>query len=78
MRHGIVATPIKKPPTGRIMEMRLLVSADRFGALALAACLAVSTGAAFSQEYPARQIRAVLPFPAGGGSDLIARVTAQR
>jgi tripartite-type tricarboxylate transporter receptor subunit TctC len=31
-----------------------------------------------AQEYPARQIRVVLPFPAGGGSDLIARVTAQR
>ena len=34
--------------------------------------------AALSQEYPARQVRVVLPFPAGGGSDLIARVVAQK
>jgi tripartite-type tricarboxylate transporter receptor subunit TctC len=31
-----------------------------------------------SQEYPAKPVRIVLPFPAGGGSDLIARVLAQR
>ena len=34
--------------------------------------------AALAQEYPARQIRVVLPFPAGGGSDIIARVVAQK
>lgn len=34
--------------------------------------------AALSQEYPAKQIRVVLPFPAGGGSDIIARVVAQK
>jgi len=33
---------------------------------------------ALAQEYPARQIRVVLPFPAGGGSDIIARVVAQK
>lgn len=33
---------------------------------------------AFSQAYPARAIRIVLPFPAGGGSDVIARVAAQK
>ena len=33
---------------------------------------------AFGQEYPAKQVRVVLPFPAGGGSDLIARVVAQK
>jgi tripartite-type tricarboxylate transporter receptor subunit TctC len=31
-----------------------------------------------AQEYPVKSIRMVLPFPAGGGSDLIARVTAQK
>jgi tripartite-type tricarboxylate transporter receptor subunit TctC len=40
------------------------------------ACL--SALPALAQEYPARQIRVVLPFPAGGGSDLIARVVAQK
>ncbi len=33
---------------------------------------------AWAQEYPARQVRLVLPFPAGGGSDLIGRVVAQK
>jgi tripartite-type tricarboxylate transporter receptor subunit TctC len=31
-----------------------------------------------AQEYPTRSVRMVLPFPAGGGSDLIARVVAQK
>lgn len=33
---------------------------------------------AVAQEFPARTIRMVLPFPAGGGSDLVARIIAQR
>ena len=33
---------------------------------------------ALSQEYPVKQVRVVLPFPAGGGSDIIARVVAQK
>jgi tripartite-type tricarboxylate transporter receptor subunit TctC len=32
----------------------------------------------WAQDYPAKQVRVVLPFPAGGGSDLIARVVAQK
>ena len=33
---------------------------------------------AVAQEYPTRAIRMVLPFPAGGGSDLVARIIAQK
>jgi len=33
---------------------------------------------ALAQEYPAKQIRLVVSFPAGGGSDLVARVVAQK
>ena len=43
---------------------------------AVLACLPVLP--ALAQEYPARQVRVVLPFPAGGGSDIIARVVAQK
>jgi tripartite-type tricarboxylate transporter receptor subunit TctC len=33
---------------------------------------------ALAQEFPTRTIRMVLPFPAGGGSDLVARIIAQK
>jgi tripartite-type tricarboxylate transporter receptor subunit TctC len=46
--------------------------------LAAAACCIACVGAAWAQEYPLRSIRMLVPFPAGGGSDLIARVTAQK
>lgn len=42
-------------------------------ALSLAGALPV-----LAQEYPTRSVRMVLPFPAGGGSDLVARIIAQR
>lgn len=44
--------------------------------VALAAVLAAVPVAA--QEFPTRAIRMVLPFPAGGGSDLVARIIAQK
>ena len=42
--------------------------------------IAVLAGAApaAAQEFPARAVRMVLPFPAGGGSDLVARIIAQK
>src|SRR5437870_1510566 len=33
---------------------------------------------AFSQTYPARQIRLIVPFPAGGGTDIVARILSQK
>lgn len=47
--------------------------------IALAGVLsALSALPAWSQDYPARQIRMVVSFPAGGGSDVIARIVAQK
>lgn len=34
--------------------------------------------AALSQEYPTRTVRLIVGFPAGGGSDIIARLVAQK
>lgn len=48
-------------------------------ALTAAAFAAVfSAASVFAQEFPTRSIRMVLPFPAGGGSDLVARIIAQK
>lgn len=41
-------------------------------------CLAAIGTTAGAQDFPSRQIVIVVPFPAGGGSDLFARVFAQK
>src|SRR3954468_3884317 len=45
-----------------------------------AGAAAVLPGIAFAQAgaYPARPIRYIVPVPAGGGNDMIARVVAER
>lgn len=47
----------------------------QFAVVAALACLSASP--ALAQEYPARPVRVIVGFPAGGGSDLVARVFAQ-
>jgi tripartite-type tricarboxylate transporter receptor subunit TctC len=45
----------------------------------LAIALAVlSASAALAQEYPNRPLRMIVPFPAGGGVDTMARILAQK
>jgi tripartite-type tricarboxylate transporter receptor subunit TctC len=52
--------------------------ARRLMALALSfACGALTTGAS-AQSYPARPVTLVVPFPAGGGNDALARLVAER
>jgi tripartite-type tricarboxylate transporter receptor subunit TctC len=45
------------------------------GALALACLLPMSV---FAQSYPTKPIRYIVPFPAGGGQDLVVRALAPR
>ncbi|HEX5768705.1 MAG TPA: tripartite tricarboxylate transporter substrate binding protein [Burkholderiales bacterium] len=40
--------------------------------------LLLLTGAAWGQEYPARTVRVVVPFPPGGAPDLVGRTLANR
>jgi tripartite-type tricarboxylate transporter receptor subunit TctC len=44
--------------------------------LAIALALGALTGAAYAQGYPTRNITMIVPFPAGGPSDVVARIMA--
>jgi tripartite-type tricarboxylate transporter receptor subunit TctC len=44
----------------------------------VAAVLAASLGCAAAEDYPARTITMLVPFPAGGGTSLLARILAEQ
>jgi tripartite-type tricarboxylate transporter receptor subunit TctC len=46
--------------------------------IALAISITALVGSVSAQQYPAKPIRLLVPYPAGGGSDLIARSVSQR
>ena len=38
----------------------------------------VNVSSAVAQTYPAKSVRVIVPFPPGGGTDLMARIVAQK
>jgi len=47
-------------------------------ALIIAMCAMLASGAAQSQNYPSKPIRFIVPFPPGGGNDIVGRIVAQK
>jgi tripartite-type tricarboxylate transporter receptor subunit TctC len=46
--------------------------------MGVAVCLAVDAAGAAERTFPARPIRFMVPFPAGGGADILARAIGQK
>jgi tripartite-type tricarboxylate transporter receptor subunit TctC len=51
---------------------------NRRAVIAGAAGLALAPAIARAQEFPTKQVRVVVPYPAGGGTDLVARLIVPR
>src|SRR3954467_2685907 len=43
-----------------------------------AIALSLSIAAAFAQSYPAKPVRLIVPYPAGGGTDFFARLVGAK
>lgn len=46
--------------------------------IAAAVCLVMLAGSAVAEEYPARPIRLIVPYPAGGANDIFGRLVGQK
>jgi tripartite-type tricarboxylate transporter receptor subunit TctC len=67
--------------TGGIFGMKRHSSFNvrHFTLALLAAALAVSVpGSVRGQQYPAKPVRVIVPFPPGGGTDIVARMVMQK
>ena len=57
---------------------RKIMHAAKIAAVALGVGLSLAAGSTASQEYPAREIRAICAYPAGSGADILVRYYSDR
>ena len=58
--------------------MNHLQTLNRRRLVALAALMALSSGNAIAQAWPSKPISLIVPFPAGGTTDVLARALADK
>ena len=56
----------------------MLTRRSMAGFCAAAACAPALIGRTRAQSWPSRHVRLIVPFPAGGGTDVVARIVANR
>jgi tripartite-type tricarboxylate transporter receptor subunit TctC len=56
-------------------EESMMLTALRFVSMLVACACA---GVSYAQEYPVKPVRIIVPFPPGGGTDLIARIVSTK
>ena len=72
--HARGAHAVVMPSAGRTTTRLNRSAATRVALL----CAATLAGPAAAQSYPTRPVRVIVPFPAGGSTDIVSRVVSQK
>jgi len=74
--HDLLALLVPNPVTSICFPVFLHNTPKQF--TAFAACAIIASGAAHAQNYPVRPIRVVIPYSAGGATDIPGRLIAAK